>query len=114
MGSPIDHPIGATTKLAMAATPAKGKTATPSDLKVGGFGAAHPSVCNFLFGDGAVRSLGDDTSLKVLQQLGNRADAPCSPKAPRGRNDGLAGADVLLALGTAVRGLSKGRKEVRS
>ena len=40
MGSPIDHPIGGTTMLAMTAKPVKGKAAAPSDLKVGGFGAA--------------------------------------------------------------------------
>ncbi len=82
MGSPIDHPIGGSTMLAMAAKPVKGKAAAPSDLTVGGFGAAHPSVCNFLFGDGAVRSLGDDTSLKVLQQLGNRADGALLTEGP--------------------------------
>ena len=31
-------------------------------------------MCNFLFGDGAVRSLSDDTAPALLKQLGNRAD----------------------------------------
>jgi prepilin-type N-terminal cleavage/methylation domain-containing protein len=47
---------------------------TESDLFVGGFGSHHPSVVNFLFGDGAVNSIAKDIDLKLLQQLGNRAD----------------------------------------
>ncbi len=82
-GSPLDHPVGGTTKLAAAARPPKGgEAATPSDLKVGGFGSPHPSVCNFLFGDGAVRSLGDETSAAVLRQLGNRADGTLLTDGP--------------------------------
>ncbi len=46
----------------------------PEDLRVGGFGSSHPSVVNFLFGDGAVRSVNKDIAFDVLQQLANRAD----------------------------------------
>ena len=45
-----------------------------SDLYVGGFGAYHPYGVNLLFGDGAVHFTNRDIELKVLEQLGNRAD----------------------------------------
>jgi prepilin-type N-terminal cleavage/methylation domain-containing protein len=48
--------------------------AVADDLKVGGFGSSHPSVVNFLFGDGAVRAIEKDIDPKVFQQLGHRAD----------------------------------------
>ncbi len=118
-GSPLDHPMGATTKLALAAklaaapqAPAKkplgarrprpgkrpaaaekpavaatapappARPATASDLQVGGFGSAHPAVSNFLFGDGAVRSLNDDIDLNLLEQLGNRASGKLLTDGP--------------------------------
>ena len=119
-GSPLDHPIGATAKLALAAklaaapqAPAKkplgarrprpgkrpaaaekagggrdgavrhrpGRRLRP-DLQVGGFGSSHPAVSNFLFGDGAVRSLNDDIDLALLEQLGNRADGKLLTDGP--------------------------------
>jgi len=52
--------------------PAAAKTA--SDLYVGGFGSYHPYGVNFLFGDGAVHFTSNDIDLKLLEQLGNRAD----------------------------------------
>jgi prepilin-type N-terminal cleavage/methylation domain-containing protein len=54
------------------AKPAQAKT--ESDLYVGGFGSYHPYGVNFLFGDGAVRFTDNDIDLKLLEQLGNRAD----------------------------------------
>ena len=45
-----------------------------SDLYVGGFGSFHTYGVNFLFGDGAVHFVHNDIDMKVLQQLGNRAD----------------------------------------
>jgi len=41
---------------------------------VGGFGSYHLCGVNFLFGDGAVRFTDNDIDLKLLEQLGNRAD----------------------------------------
>lgn len=41
---------------------------------VGGFGSYHVGGAQFLFGDGAVRFLGDEISMPVYQRLGNRAD----------------------------------------
>jgi hypothetical protein len=52
--------------------PAEAKTY--SDLYVGGFGSYHPYGVNFLFGDGAVHFTSIDIDLKLLEQLGNRAD----------------------------------------
>ena len=43
-------------------------------LPVGGFSSAHPGGCQFAFGDGHVKYLGDSISERVLQQLGHRAD----------------------------------------
>jgi prepilin-type N-terminal cleavage/methylation domain-containing protein len=45
-----------------------------SDLYVGGFGAYHPYGVNFLFGDGTVHFTKNEIDLKLLEQLGNRAD----------------------------------------
>ncbi|MGD0516287.1 MAG: DUF1559 domain-containing protein [Thermoguttaceae bacterium] len=45
-----------------------------SDLYVGGFGSYHFYGVNFLFGDGAVHFTSNDIDLKLLEQLGNRAD----------------------------------------
>jgi prepilin-type processing-associated H-X9-DG protein len=39
-----------------------------------GFGSWHPGVCHFLFVDGAVRALSNDTSTAVLGQIAKSAD----------------------------------------
>lgn len=39
-----------------------------------GFSSYHSNVCNFLFADGSVRSVGNMISLEVLQKLGSRND----------------------------------------
>ena len=41
---------------------------------VGGFSAAHPTVANFLFGDGSVKTLAEGIDFDVYQQLGHRED----------------------------------------
>lgn len=41
---------------------------------VGGFESQHPSVANFLLGDGSVRALADTMDFAVYQQLGHRDD----------------------------------------
>ena len=41
---------------------------------VGGFESLHPSVANFLFGDGSVKALADVMDFGVYQQLGHRDD----------------------------------------
>ena len=41
---------------------------------VGGFGSYHPSGANFAMGDGAVKFLTNDISMKLLSQLANRYD----------------------------------------
>jgi prepilin-type N-terminal cleavage/methylation domain-containing protein/prepilin-type processing-associated H-X9-DG protein len=43
-------------------------------LPVGGFGSSHIGGCQFAFGDGHVKFLGDSITAQVLQQLGHRAD----------------------------------------
>ncbi len=48
--------------------------AAKNDLWVGGFSSDHSQICNFLFGDGRTDSLSNCIDMKVLQQLGNRAD----------------------------------------
>ena len=48
--------------------------AAKNDLYVGGFSSDHSQICNYLFGDGRTDSLSNCIDLKVLQQLGNRAD----------------------------------------
>jgi prepilin-type processing-associated H-X9-DG protein len=53
-----------------------------SDLYVGGFGSQHSGVANFLFGDGAVRSISENIALSVYQQLGNRADGKLLTSGP--------------------------------
>jgi hypothetical protein len=45
-----------------------------AQLSVGGFGSQHPTVANFLFGDGAVRALSETINAGVYQQLGHRDD----------------------------------------
>jgi len=52
------------------------------DLFVGGFGSHHPAGVNFLFGDGAVRTLSLDMPLPVLQQLAHRADGKLLTDGP--------------------------------
>ncbi len=61
--------------------PAPG-AADAGDLFVGGFSSGHPSVCNFLFGDGRVASLDKATEPKVMQQLANRADGELLTHGP--------------------------------
>jgi prepilin-type N-terminal cleavage/methylation domain-containing protein/prepilin-type processing-associated H-X9-DG protein len=46
---------------------------TPGDNTLG-FGSWHPGVCHFLFVDGAVRGLSNDTSTAVLGQIAKSAD----------------------------------------
>ena len=45
-----------------------------SRLIVGGFGSCHPSVSNFLLGDGSVRAISELIDTQVYQQMGHRAD----------------------------------------
>ena len=63
------------------AEPPEGPAADKA-LEVGGFDSEHPMVSNFLFGDGAVRSLSKDISPAVLQQLGHRADGKLLKDGP--------------------------------
>lgn len=56
------------------AAPAPASAPAKPALVVGGFESRHPSGAIFAFADGSVRFLPDSTSLKVLQQLGHRAD----------------------------------------
>jgi prepilin-type N-terminal cleavage/methylation domain-containing protein/prepilin-type processing-associated H-X9-DG protein len=58
------------------------------DLKVGGFGSAHPGVVNFLFGDGHVRSIRAEIEQSVLQQLGHRADGKLLEHGPTRDDEG--------------------------
>ena len=44
----------------------------PGQFLVGGFGSLHPTVTNFVFGDGSVRTLSNGISLEVYQELGSR------------------------------------------
>jgi hypothetical protein len=46
---------------------------SPSD-SVAGFGSYHTGVCQFLFGDGAVRAVSVNTDPKTLALLANIAD----------------------------------------
>ncbi len=52
-------------------------------LRVGGFGSSHPSVANFLLGDGSVRAIAETIDMQVYQQMGHRADGKLfqDPKA---------------------------------
>jgi prepilin-type N-terminal cleavage/methylation domain-containing protein len=52
------------------------------DLKVGGFESEHSGCCNFLFGDGRVRTISDTVDAKVFQQLGSRADGQLLDHGP--------------------------------
>jgi prepilin-type N-terminal cleavage/methylation domain-containing protein len=52
------------------------------DLKVGGFGACHPHVVNFLFGDGTIQTIGDDIDQKTFEQLGSRNDGQLLTSGP--------------------------------
>jgi prepilin-type N-terminal cleavage/methylation domain-containing protein len=58
------------------------KPAATSDLWVGGFASYHPAICNFLFGDGRTDSISVSTDLKILEQLGNRADGKLLDRGP--------------------------------
>ncbi len=66
---------------AAAAKPAAIPT-NADDLKVGGFGSSHPTVTNFLFGDGTVQPIANDIDLDVLQQLGSRNDGKLLTSGP--------------------------------
>jgi prepilin-type N-terminal cleavage/methylation domain-containing protein len=55
---------------------------TVDDLKVGGFGSSHPTVTNFLFGDGTVQAIADDIDLDVFQKLGSRNDGALVTSGP--------------------------------
>ena len=52
-------------------------------LVVGGFGSYHPSVANFLLGDGSVRAIAEVIDTQVYQQMGHREDGKLfqDPKA---------------------------------
>ena len=51
----------------------RSKTAKPlGDLWVGGFASDHPTVCNFLFGDGKTDAISNSIDMEVLRQLANR------------------------------------------
>jgi prepilin-type N-terminal cleavage/methylation domain-containing protein len=67
-----------------APAPAKPAVITPGadDLKVGGFGASHPTVANFLFGDGTVQAIAIDIDLDVFKQLGSRNDGKLLTSGP--------------------------------
>ncbi len=43
-------------------------------LSVGSFGSRHPGVSNFLFADGAVRSVSHELDAATYRQLGHRSD----------------------------------------
>ncbi len=66
--------------------PGEDPKAEQTGLEVGGFGSDHTQVSNFLFGDGAVRSISNETSPAILQQLGHRADGKLLTGGPT-RND---------------------------
>jgi hypothetical protein len=53
-----------------------------NDLAVGGFESDHFGGCNMLFGDGRTTFVSESTELKVLQQLGNRADGQLLQHGP--------------------------------
>ena len=50
-----------------------GKEVAPR-FRVGTFASSHAGIVNFLFGDGAVRSVSTEIDFGVFQQLGHRAD----------------------------------------
>ena len=62
------------------------KTTPGGPLSVGGFGSDHSGITNFLFGDGAVRSVSDAITPAVMQQLADRADGKLLTSGPT-RND---------------------------
>ncbi|HYW80212.1 MAG TPA: DUF1559 domain-containing protein, partial [Thermoguttaceae bacterium] len=64
--------------------PIEAEEAADSDpeLFVGGFGSSHAAVTNFLFGDGAVRSVANEIEPALLQQLGHRADGKLLEHGP--------------------------------
>jgi prepilin-type processing-associated H-X9-DG protein len=49
-------------------------SATPGDLRVGGFASPHHGGANFAFADGSIRFLSAGIDMNVYQQLGHRAD----------------------------------------
>ena len=56
--------------------------APKSDLYVGGFSSYHAGVCNFLFGDERTDSISTSIDMKILRQLGNRADGELLKHGP--------------------------------
>ena len=46
------------------------------------FGSSHPSLCNFVMGDGHVRSLGVDVSTTVLGYMATKARSEVLPNEP--------------------------------
>ena len=59
--------------------PSKPQSQPASPLYVGGFGSSHADGANFLFGDGAVRFLGEHIDPTFYQYLGHRADGHLLP-----------------------------------
>jgi prepilin-type N-terminal cleavage/methylation domain-containing protein len=60
--------------------------AASTDLWVGGFTSEHPTVCNYLFGDGRTDSLSNCIDMDVLRALANRADAKLLKNDPTREN----------------------------
>jgi prepilin-type N-terminal cleavage/methylation domain-containing protein len=80
----IEAPPGENEPAAKEAVPAKQVIlpTDPEDLKVGGFGSHHPSVGNFLLGDGTVQAIAKDIDANVFQQLASRNDGKLLTKGP--------------------------------
>jgi len=47
--------------------------------EVGGFSSPHSAGANFLLGDGSVRFISENLTMRVFRQLGNRADGALPP-----------------------------------
>jgi prepilin-type N-terminal cleavage/methylation domain-containing protein len=69
-----------------AAAAPKEPPAIAADLRVGGFGAQHPTVANFLFGSGAVRAISKDIDMHIYQRMGSRADGELLEEGPTRAN----------------------------
>ena len=50
------------------------ETAHPGNTTVHRFGSWHPGICNFLIGDGSVRSVSATTNVEILRWLGDAND----------------------------------------
>jgi prepilin-type N-terminal cleavage/methylation domain-containing protein/prepilin-type processing-associated H-X9-DG protein len=68
------HTIGGVGALGRVALPPGGSAPANNGLFVGGYASHHSGGANVLLGDGSIRFLKDSISLKILQQLGHRAD----------------------------------------